>query len=72
MTAQEAVDRAVALLVQAERLARGASENAHSAAQSLTWIADSWVRLAEALDEHPRMAPSHPIERDGDETPATG
>ena len=46
MTPQEAADRAAAVLEQAEK-------STPERAQALTWVADSWTRLAEVLAQNP-------------------
>ena len=48
MTPQEAANRAAAVLKQAEQ-----SATTPERAQVLTFVADSWTRLAEMLSENP-------------------
>lgn len=52
MTPQEAANRAAAVLEQAERPTTTVER-----AQALTYVADSWTRLAEMLSEHPIAVP---------------
>jgi hypothetical protein len=48
VTPQEAANRAAAVLEQAEQ-----PTTTDERAQALTFVADSWTRLAEMLAEHP-------------------
>lgn len=48
MTPQEAADRAAEVLVRAE-----APTTTMERAQALTYVADSWTRLAEMLAQNP-------------------
>lgn len=60
MTPQEAANRAAKVLAKAEELAEPCVIDGSSAAIALTNVADSWMRLAEALAQNPIMITEAP------------